>query len=554
MKGSQHQGWKIGSVGLLSLAFLFFSLGVSYAQVNKTVTKKSERTQKQIDSVKSVSDSLANVQLKKLRELNLDAAKHNADSLNRTLAKTVSGKPDSVKQAIQNNVDRIGIPKAFGSKSDSIADKARGFGANLQQTASDEVKILQQGNVVNTPDAKVPELPAIGLPGKEVPPSSLPSVSQALSGTSIPTGKADVSLPKTELDLTTPQVPNIKLPELPSTALPSINAQLDPKALPEVGEITGNLNKSPDSTALDMLSRVPEVDPGKAKEVTSGIQDAKRYRTKLDTMDLEALGVEGAGALEAKASEMAEVKGMSQEMNSAMALKMQQEAMLERYRDKRRLHDEITRKAKNVVNVKINELTPEFKSAQDDLMKTKRLNPAVQSFKEMVRKRPNEMKDRPLRERLIPGISIQAYNSDPFTIDFGPQIGYRFTGRWTAGVGPVFRAAFSSNFTHLVKTQGVFGAKTYVNWEVLRATLVHAEFEYLAVDQSAFSSTLEPATPEVLGSYFGIGRRYALSRKVNLTISALYRVEIAGHLPGMNPINLRVILEMKPKRRSIAPK
>lgn len=93
-----------------------------------------------------------------------------------------------------------------------------------------------------------------------------------------------------------------------------------------------------------------------------------------------------------------------------------------------------------------------------------------------------------------------------------------------------------------------------MSWETLRSTLVYGELEYLSIDKETFNPTLKEVSPKVLGGYIGIGRRYPMSKKVNVTISALYRYEFSGHVPGMSPLNMRVVFELRPKRKSIAPK
>jgi len=68
--------------------------------------------------------------------------------------------------------------------------------------------------------------------------------------------------------------------------------------------------------------------------------------------------------------------------------------------------------------------------------KYKKKYPSFNSIAEVAKRPPNPMRNKPLIERIVPGIGflIQKKGED-FMVDFNPYIGYRFTGRITAGPG-----------------------------------------------------------------------------------------------------------------------
>jgi len=161
-------------------------------------------------------------------------------------------------------------------------------------------------------------------------------------------------------------------------------------------------------------------------------------------------------------------------------------------------------------------------------------------------------------QRLVPGFTFQSYGSKVFTLDLATQIGYRFSPRFTAGVGATYRTGFDKQFKYFATGLGVYGMRTYFDFAALKGIYVHAEYEYLKVNTARF---VQPPVKDAnqtfaSSSYFGLGKKFNVSRNIKGTVMGLYRVEYEGHLPSMNKVNVRVGFEYvfrKPKK-SIVPK
>jgi hypothetical protein len=147
------------------------------------------------------------------------------------------------------------------------------------------------------------------------------------------------------------------------------------------------------------------------------------------------------------------------------------------------MEQEIIRKAKLVANDKLNKLTPALKSAQQQIAKAKKLNPAVQSFKDIVKKRPNEMKGKPFRDRFVPGLSLQSYRQEKFTVDWAVEVGYRVSGRLTTGAGYTYRVSLSEKNLNWIGNEGVSGYRFYTEFRLLKGIYAHGEFETLTLDK-----------------------------------------------------------------------
>ena len=137
-------------------------------------------------------------------------------------------------------------------------------------------------------------------------------------------------------------------------------------------------------------------------------------------------------------------------------------------------------------------------------------------------------------------MTLQTYNKDKFTIDWAAQAGYRVSGRLTAGVGYTYRISFSKSHTNWVRGEGISGYRLYSDFTLLKSFYVHGEFEALTIDRKRQPLLLETSDNHIYGSYFGLGKRYNVSRKIKGSIMGLYRADYKGEVPGLSKINLRM--------------
>jgi hypothetical protein len=416
---------------------------------------------------------------------------HPVDSLN----KSASSVADQARQKIDDG-------------NEQVADES----LKVNQEVTDAVSKATDGNV-KIPDRDLKKSPAVNtILEANIPDQQLPGIGQ---------GKSNL-----------PEV------EIPSSTLPGhkINVdQLKEKAndvIPQtdkITEVTGEVRN------LDKMAEVGkyEAELGKIKN------------TEVPTTD------KVANEAEQRVANLDQIKAVSEETEKITKLQAEQEALLQRYRDKKLLQQEIERKAKSVVNDKLNQFSPAFREVQEKVAKAKKANPTVQSIKEIAKKRPNPMRDTPVRERLVPGITLQAYTNEAFTVDWGAQLGYKFTGRLTVGTGYVYRTAVSEDYSTWIRGGSVYGYRAYAHFGLIRSFYLHGEYETVRLNDAALTTAVERDASSVHSGYFGIGRRYDISPKLRGSVIVLYRAEFDGDLPSMSRINLRmgIDLNMKNKRR-----
>jgi hypothetical protein len=343
-------------------------------------------------------------------------------------------------------------------------------------------------------DVSLPELPDVSMPGAE----GIPDTGLKLPGVDVPS--VDTSLPGVQLD---------KLPEL----------NTDVKILSDSGRLnTGAIKDIPGVEKVKGLSEVQKIQEqaGKVKEA------------KFEEMDTELV--------EDKVTELAGVEEVDAQTQKMKALQAQQEALLQRYKDKKLLQDEIVRKSGNVKNDIINKNAQAFKDAQAQIAKTRKLNSSVNSVKAMKKQRVNQMK----------GLNFQTYGGEYIRLDLGLQVGYKLTGRWSLGAGGVHRFGFSKDFERFVQSEHIYGYRSFANFKAIKSLYLQAEYEWL--HYPAMLTSLENSRSEVKGMVLGLEKRFNLSRRWTGSIIGLYRLQSQNHLPGVNKFSVRMGLNLNTKK------
>lgn len=444
-------------------------------------------------------DSLKNI-------LQLPALKFPGDSLQQKLTTNITGATEKVQHA----EDRLqaGV--------DSLGNKVTVAGNKVQQSIENKVQKIT-GEKIDIPDQKLPATPDIQTPGN----ISIPSV-----------------------DKSVPSVEGLKTPEI---AVPSANVE------------------DPVDTKIDQPSvKVPDVSdkvkvPGEieniqeeAGKIGDDLKEAEQYSD--EAAKLKEQGLQNAEKLpetaEEKITDLAEVQDVKKDMGAVTAKQQEYEAMINRYKDKKLVQSEMKRKITNVVNDQLNQLSPEVKKAQASFAKSKKLYSEANSLSSaMKKKKTNAMAGKSFGQRLVPGLTFQAYNRSVYSVDWGLQLGYRLTVRLTAGVGGTYRTGFSRSYDFFVKGLNVYGGRVYADFLVRKGFFLHGECEMLNTSDFVPASSEVPDA-KVWGSNIGIGKQFNLTKRIKGNLLALYRLEFHGHLPEQSKINLRMGFDLRPRKKN----
>jgi hypothetical protein len=88
----------------------------------------------------------------------------------------------------------------------------------------------------------------------------------------------------------------------------------------------------------------------------------------------------------------------------------------------------------------------------------------------------NEMKGKPLIERIVPGITLQIQKNSDVLIDYNPLIGYRITGRFTAGTGWNERFNIAKHFQFSLKDR-IYGPRAFMDFRLGKGFSVRTDVE-----------------------------------------------------------------------------
>jgi hypothetical protein len=132
------------------------------------------------------------------------------------------------------------------------------------------------------------------------------------------------------------------------------------------------------------------------------------------------------------------------------------------------------------------------------------------------------LQGRPLRQRLVAASNFQIISLQPVSIDLAPQLGYRFNSRLTGGVGGHYRQTFVDSIPRMAPR--VIGLKGFVSYDLVKQFFAYSEYDRnstgVKIQEGKAHRNWETAY------LIGVGRKLALTPKLDVTIVALYNL---GH-------------------------
>jgi hypothetical protein len=351
-------------------------------------------------------------------------------------------------------------------------------------------------------------------------------------------------------------IPDLNLPESPFKNLDGLNTSV-PSPFGEVGNVQGiqvpgmdGLNKAgeigeiPGLDELNGLSEVTEKAGAygqELKEITGGgnLGDAKELS---GAVEKKAAAVAGVGDLPS-------ADGALEEMTkSPVPLPTSPDAA----------KDQAQQQVQQAVNHFAGK-EKQLQEAMDKMSKLKKKYSSLNSLSEIPKKRPNEMRGKPLIERILPGLAMQfAGKGDEIYMDLNPYAGYRFTGRLTAGLGWNHRIAFDTKNMWFTNNSPVYGPRAFGEFKIGKGFSPRAEFEYMntLIPPSILKINSEIKYMQwVPGAFIGMKKEYQFFRNVKGTGMVMFRLFNPSHKsPYADVINVRVGLEFPMKKKVKQPK
>jgi hypothetical protein len=160
------------------------------------------------------------------------------------------------------------------------------------------------------------------------------------------------------------------------------------------------------------------------------------------------------------------------------------------------------------------------------------------------------MHGKPLRERLVPGLSIQIQKRNDWWFDFNPYLGYRFTGRITAGVGWNHRIAFNFDKGEFSPNMYIYGPRTYGEFRIKKGFSGRLEVEVMNAPVRVPPSQDFATTEWVWSTMAGLKKEYRISKSLQGNAQILYSLFNPHYKsPYTERLNIRIGVEYKILRR-----
>lgn len=381
-------------------------------------------------------------------------------------------------------------------------------------------------NQLNALQSKVDDIK--GKVNEEIEPLNLPGeLSAKASDFMKAVDKFDPSIPEStlrdfdfgndsSLDLPGVENPLSTLPgiENPISDLPNLN-DIDIQSI-ELGEVSDEIKS--------IQENIPENLPTNIEDVSSSMEKQMSEAVQLEDVQKQM-------------GEVDQLKEMAGQLNDEEAVR-------------EKLEEEIQQQAVDHFAGKEQVL----EQAMETLSKYKKKYESVQSISDLPKKMPNAMHGKPFVERLVPGIVIQIHRKESWLFDFNPYIGYRVSGRLTAGLGWNQRVAYNFDENEFHSEMRIFGPRTYGEFSVAKGFSARLELEYMkTLVPSQFSSgnTDEKGMEWVFGSMVGLKKEYNFIKGVKGTVMLMYNIYDPHHRsPYGDKLNMRFGFEFPVKRRN----
>jgi predicted nuclease with TOPRIM domain len=431
-------------------------------------------------------------------------------------------KLDSSKNKLQTKIDSLGslnLPtEKYTEKLDSVNNKY----SETVNSLNTKMESLKSKTVGRVKDLQLP-------PELQEKASAL---TRNVEGFKLPV--KDLNIPA--LDVNSP----IAGLDNPWGSLDGLNSSID-SPLGKIGEIDGLKD------IQGSLGNVSEI-TGNVSEITGKAGEITGKAGELQNLTNGNLQEQVPQALETKAGELAGVDKLKEQTGEAGALLNQAqnpEAM------KEQVVQQVQQQAVNHFAGKEEQL----QKAMEQMSKLKQKYSSLNSLSEVGKKRPNEMRKKTFRERLVPGIALQIFKKgDNFTVDFNPYVGYRFTGRLTAGPGWVQRFAYDTKLDQFDASARIFGPRVYGEFKLGKGFSPRLEGEVVnAFVPPKFVKNIDEVGSRqwVWGAFAGLKKDFKISKKVKGTSLIMFRLINTDHKsPYPDVVNVRIGFEFPQKKRA----
>jgi hypothetical protein len=222
--------------------------------------------------------------------------------------------------------------------------------------------------------------------------------------------------------------------------------------------------------------------------------------------------------------------------------------------DQEELKQHLVEKVQQEVVDHFAEQKEQLQKSMESLTKIKQKFASVTSLRDLPKRPPNEMKGKPIRDRLVPGVSFQLYKrDDDVLLDVNPYVGFRITKRLTVGAGWNERVGY--NFDAMAwspEKAHIYGPRLFSEYKLNRGFTLRGETEVMNTYVPPYAKlvSIDPGNRQgIWGAFAGIKKDYKLMGKVRGTAMVMVRLFDAHFKsPYLEVINARFGVELPLKK------
>lgn len=326
----------------------------------------------------------------------------------------------------------------------------------------------------------------------------------------------------------------IKLPELniPGHDLPTTNVQsLDP--LRKGTDIPELPNVQPPTEVGEVTQQLQEYEGQLAKIPNADITNPETLQKTIETQASKVEGIDElqkqSGVIDAHQSKLDDLS--DPEKGKKKAAELAKKAAVDHFAGKEE----------------------QLKTAMEKIAKYKQKYSSVSSIKDLPKRPPNAMKGKHLIERLTPGLYFQYQQKNFYLLDVNPYIGYKISGRFTAGLGWNHRFAYDKDRRILNARSRIFGPRGYLDFKLGKGFSVHLEGESMnTFVPSTLVGNLDTGHREWVWSFMtGLKKEYKIYKNLRGTAVIQYNwLNRYYKAPYVDRLNSRIGFEYVLRKRA----
>jgi hypothetical protein len=216
-------------------------------------------------------------------------------------------------------------------------------------------------------------------------------------------------------------------------------------------------------------------------------------------------------------SDLSKVTSQQRDINSAFSFEE-----ISRAKDPESQRQTLLKKANSFAADYIADHSEQLQQAQAKLAKLKRKYSNILSTNDLTdATKKNSLKGKSLLERITLSGNFQVVNTDPFSIDITPSLGYKFSGSIEAGLNGVYRFAFGHSDVKSTISENAIGGSLFASYEVKNGFLAYFEFEKMNIE--IMNGPIDKGTRIwTTGFHAGVGRNLDYSKHFQAQIRVLY--------------------------------